>query len=160
MAQAKGKQAVKPATQAPATNVTANTQAPLPNGLTALVQQAQNFTANTVKPLVAATPQQVAAAQAVAPALTQAGNAGSFWRVHAAQAGKPLAAQYANGVVLGKLSAGPRGVPGKGDFLLSQAVCAIAVNGMVTALQLQSIGVANHNLNAWVKRGWVTLPVA
>lgn len=45
--------AQQPATQAPATNVTANTQAPLPNGLTALVQQA---VAN-----VTATPQPVAA---------------------------------------------------------------------------------------------------
>ncbi len=53
MAQAKGKQATKPATQAPATNVTANTQAPLPNGLQALVNQAA---AN-----VTATPQPVAA---------------------------------------------------------------------------------------------------
>ena len=53
MAEAKGKQVVKPATQAPATNVTANTQAPLHNGLQALVNQAA---AN-----VTATPQPVAA---------------------------------------------------------------------------------------------------
>lgn len=53
MAQAKSKQVVKPATQAPATHVQANTTAPINNGLTALVQQAvANVTATaSVKPV-------------------------------------------------------------------------------------------------------------
>ena len=54
--------AQRPATQAPASNVTANVQAPLPNGLTALVQQAvANVTAT---PLVATPQARLAVMQA------------------------------------------------------------------------------------------------
>ena len=66
MAQAKGKQAVKPATNAPAANVTANTTAPINNGLTALVAQAINNVTATPQP-VAAYPKGKPGQSAIAP---------------------------------------------------------------------------------------------
>ena len=67
MAQAKGKQATKPATNnAPATNVQANTVAPINNGLTALVQQAAANVTATPQP-VAAYPKGKPGQSAIAP---------------------------------------------------------------------------------------------
>lgn len=100
MAQAKSKQAVKPANNAPANNVTANTAAPLPNGLTALVQQAvANVTAT---PLVATPAARLAVMQA--SGLAAQGATALAHKVGNATLGKlPAGSLAVNAAAIGKV---------------------------------------------------------
>ena len=143
-----------PAKSAPAKNVQANTAAPI-NGLTALVANA-NAPAATVQANTAK--DNNAVVQALANGgmenLLECNNKGSFWQAHARQIGKGLP-QWPQGFTLGKLTNGPCGVVGKADHALSVLAIGAAVNGTLTNAAACEIGLAPHNIRAWLKRGWI-----
>lgn len=82
-------------------------------------------------------------------------NQSSFWKTHARQVGKPLPEEWSAGFTLGKMAKGPCGVVGKADRELSILAIAASVNGALSSQVAREIGLAPHNIRAWLRRGWI-----
>lgn len=132
---------------------------PQPNTLGAQVEELLE----TLVPAAVHTPLSQAAPDALVTALANqqlepllgCNNKGSFWKTHARQVGQPLPEEWAAGFTLGKMAKGPCGVVGKADRELSTLAIAASVNGTLTAQAAREIGLAPHNIRAWLKRGWI-----
>ena len=123
----------------------------------------QKMAEQAVAPVAVHTPLPQAAPDSLVTALANqqlepllgCNNMGSFWKTHARQVGKPLPEEWAAGFTLGTLSKGPCGVVRKADRELSTLAIAASVNGTLSSQAAREIGLAPHNIRAWLKRGWI-----
>ena len=167
MAQAKGKQATKPATQAPASTVQANVQAPINNGLTALVQQAINNVtatpaAHVKQPSVPVVNGQFTNANGIVVAVVNAANAtGNIPPTNPALRGAATNGQTRkhNANQLVKLGAKPLPLGGNNPLtgIYNNAIAALFNAGTPVTFGMVAAVSNNSHANYVIKGNWLAL---